>query len=164
MVSIVDFYRKTERRLSQLEKEEGFMFQRDLIESNNLALLLKDLARLAEEYNIEIYTCAEEKDYSNVGVPPGRCIDSTIITNILGRNVIYKKDPYQRKSCLCTISKDIGLNNTCMHGCVYCYATNDYSMAQRRYKEHDPNSPVLWGKLEYIKESTSAVNKKMKLF
>lgn len=163
MISIVDFYKKTERHLALLEKEEGFIFQRDLTVLNDIDLLLKDLAGIAKENNIEIYTCAEEKDYSQVGVTPGRCIDSTIITRIMGRNILYKKDPYQRESCLCNVSKDIGLNNTCMHGCPYCYATMDYAMAQRKYKEHDPNSPALWGKTNYRIESTPAVNNQMKL-
>lgn len=147
MVSIVDFYRKTDRRLSQLEKEEGFEFQKDIIDEESTIYLLKDLAKIAKINGIEIYTCAEERDYSKVGIPPGRCIDDRIIKKIRGKEIRYKKDPYQRDSCLCMISKDIGLHDTCMHGCQYCYATTNYNVAQLRYRQHDPLSPVLWGKM-----------------
>jgi hypothetical protein len=116
MVSIVDFYRKTERRLSQLEREEGYSFDRDVLSSNGITKLLKDLANIATKNNIEIFTCAEEKDYSQTGVLPGRCIDERLLTRIWSLNLKYKKDPYQRKPCLCMVSKDIGINNTCIHG------------------------------------------------
>jgi len=113
----------------------------------NTSYLLKGLAGIAAKDNIEIFTCAEEKDYSQFGVPPGRCIDERIITKIRGQELKYKKDPYQRDSCLCMISKDIGINDTCMHGCQYCYATTNYEVAQRRFAEHDPTAPAIWGKV-----------------
>ncbi len=40
MVSVVDFYQKTERRLSQLEDEEGFSFDRDALFSAGTASLI----------------------------------------------------------------------------------------------------------------------------
>lgn len=154
MVSIVDFYQKTERRLSQLEKEEGFSFNRDVLSSDGTTSLLKDLADIAKKNNIEIFTCAEERDYSQIGVPPGRCIDNRLLMKIRSLNLEYKKDPYQRESCLCMVSKDIGINDTCIHGCPYCYSTTNYAVAQRRFNEHDPDSPILWGKQEELPEIT----------
>jgi len=143
MVSIVDFYQKTDRRLSQLEKEEGFSFDRDVLSSAGTTSLLRNLADIARKNNMEIFTCAEEKDYSQTGVTPGMCIDNKLLMKISSSNLQYKKDPSQRDSCLCMISKDIGINDTCLHGCPYCYATVNYSVAQRRYTEHDPDSPIL---------------------
>ncbi len=154
MVSIVDFYQKTECRLSQLEKEEGFSFDRDALSSTGTASLLKDLADIAKKNNIEIFTCAEERDYSQIGVPPGRCIDNRLLMKIQSLNLEYKKDPYQRESCLCMVSKDIGINDTCIHGCPYCYSTTNYAVAQRRFNEHDPDSSILWGKQEELSETT----------
>lgn len=144
MVSIVDFYQKTDRRLSQLEKEEGFSFDRDASSSAGTTGLLKDLADIAGKNDIEIFTCAEELNYSHIGIPPGRCIDDGLLARNWSLNLRYKKDPSQRRSCLCMVSKDIGINDTCMHGCPYCYSTVNYTVAQRRYSEHDPNSPILW--------------------
>ena len=154
MVSIVDFYKKTERRLSQLEKEEGYSFDRDVLSSNGTISLLKDLADIARKNNIQIFTCAEESDYSQKGVPPGRCIDDRLLARIWSLNLEYKKDPYQRESCLCMASKDIGINDTCIHGCPYCYSTTNYAVAQRRFNEHNPDSPILWAKQEELPETT----------
>ena len=164
MVSIVDFYQKTERRLSQLEKEEGYSFDRDVLSSDGITSLLKDLADIARKNNIEILTCAEEKDYSQIGVPPGRCIDNRLLARIWSLNLEYKKDPYQRASCLCMVSKDIGINDTCIHGCPYCYSTMNYAVAQRRFSEHNPDSPILWGKPEKLPESTKEDDAQMRLF
>jgi DNA repair photolyase len=148
MISMVDFYRKTDRRLSILEKEEGYQFKRDIVDSEEMHQLLRFFSEIANKNNIEIFTCAEEKDYSKDGVPPGKCIDDEIIRKLNKSNLKYKKDPAQRESCLCMISKDIGINETCMHGCQYCYATTNNTIAERRNKEHDPLAPALWGKID----------------
>lgn len=164
MVSIVIYYQKTERRLSQLEREEGFSFDRNAVSSADTTSLLKDFADIARKNNIEIFTCAEKKDYSQIGVPPGRCIDDRLFTKVWSLNLVYKKDPYQREYCLCMVSKDIGVNNTCMHGCPYCYSTASYDVAKRRFDEHDPDSPSLWGNLEKSAEITKEADAQMRLF
>lgn len=143
VVSIVDFYRKTDRRLSQLERE-GFVFDRQAACSAGMVELLKDLAAIAREQDMEIFTCAEGHDLSQTGIPPGRCIDEQLLNRLWGLNLPYTKDPSQRELCLCTQSKDIGMNDTCIHGCPYCYATGDQALARRRYGEHDPRSPAIW--------------------
>jgi hypothetical protein len=133
-----------------MEMEEGFSFNRNALSSADMTDLLRDLAVIAKRSNIEIFTCAEERDFSEVGIPPGRCVDDRLLCQIWSLNLQYKKDPSQREYCLCTVSKDIGVNNTCIHGCPYCYSTRDCALAERRYSEHNPNSPMLWGDSGYI--------------
>ncbi|OBW62925.1 MAG: hypothetical protein A9183_00685 [Dehalococcoides mccartyi] len=148
MVSIVDLYKKTERRLYQLEKEESYSFNKDVSNCKDIRLLLKELSTIAKNNDIEIFTCAEEDNYSDVGVPPGRCIDDGLLNRLWPTRSKHKKDSYQREYCLCVESKDIGVNNTCLHGCPYCYATINSEVAQRRFNEHDPLSPTLWPKTD----------------
>ena len=146
MISFVDFYKNTDRRLLKLEREEGYLFQNELpIDSSSN--LVKFLADTANKNKMEIFTCAEEINYSRMGVRPGMCIDAHLISQLWLINVNDKKDPTQRDCCLCRQSKDIGINNTCLHGCTYCYATINSAIAQRRYNEHDPQSPLLFGQL-----------------
>lgn len=164
MVSLIDFYSKTDRRLSQLEKEEGFLFDRNASSSDYVVNLIKDLAAIARRNNMEIFSCAEERDYSGVGVTPGRCIDEKLLNRIWSSNLRYKKDPTQRMYCLCMISKDIGINDTCMHGCPYCYSTRNYALAQRRYSEHNPNSPVLWGSVGELAKTAKKADVQRRLF
>lgn len=164
MISLVDYYQKTNRRLSQLEEEEGYLFNRDADSSDDTINLLKSMANIARKNDIEIFTCAEANDYSNIGIPPGKCIDEQLLSKISSINLEYKKDPSQRAYCLCMISRDIGINNTCINGCPYCYSTINYAIAERRFREHDPDSPALWGKIDNVSEDTEESELQLKLF
>ncbi len=46
------------------------------------------------------------------------------------------KDPGQRNTCRCIVSKDIGQYSTCMHLCVYCYANTSPHRARRNYARY----------------------------
>ncbi len=162
MVSIIHFYKKTERRLSYLE-QKGFSFDRMAGSSNEMEDLLRDFAAIAGKHGMEIFTCAQERDYSDVGVLPGRCIDESLINRIWGLNLRYRRDPGQRKYCRCTVSRDIGMNDTCIHGCPYCYSTRDISVAERCYQGHDPSSPAIWNSPETPVEHSTVPRRQMRL-
>ena len=144
IVSIVDFYQKTDRRLRPLE-QEGFVFDKEAASGTTIKELFKELAAIAGKHGMQIASCAEERDFSDIGIPRGQCIDPTLIRALWSLPLPYKKDTSQRKHCHCTASRDIGINDTCIHGCQYCYSTINHDLAQRRYQEHDPNSPALSG-------------------
>lgn len=143
MLSIVHFYKKTDRRLSKLE-QDGVSFDKEAISSDHVAYLITDLASIAKQHNMESFTCASERDFTEFGMPPGRCVDGGLLHQLWGLPDHYPKDPYQRKYCRCSVSKDIGINDTCIQGCPYCYSTRNNEIAQRRYREHDPASPIMW--------------------
>ena len=155
MVSICDFYRKTDRRLTALEKE-GYWFNRDADSSPEVATLLKDIATIAARYDMEVFTCAEEVNFSTFGIRPGMCIDNDLVRQIWSISVCSEKDSSQREHCRCVVSKDIGMNDTCMHGCQYCYSTRNNELAERRHSEHNPDSPVLWGSARPLTEAEQA--------
>ena len=160
MVSIVDFYHKTDRRLSQLERA-GFLFDRKAGSSADMVSLLKDLATIAGRRDMEIFACAEDRDFRELGIPPGRCIDESLLNRVWALNLRYRKDPAQRRFCLCMVSKDIGINDTCIHGCPYCYSTRNHTLAERRYQEHDPQSPSMWGDGEMLPRIASRQSEQM---
>jgi hypothetical protein len=137
--AVTDFYPKIDKRLQRLE-QEGFVFDR---KCDTIGDLLKELAAIAGENGMQISACAEERDFSQSGVLPGSCIDAELINTLWPLSIDYKKDPGQRKHCLCSVSKDIGASNTCTHACIYCYASSNYQEALRRYRKHDSNSPAL---------------------
>lgn len=162
MVSIVDYYQKTDRRLSKLEKE-GFIFDREAAHTQSIWDLLRDLSLIAKTNEMEIFTCAEEQDFSSAGIPPGSCIDGELLYRLWSLHGHTKKDPTQRAACLCVLSRDIGMNDTCIHGCPYCYSTQNIEIAGRRYSEHNPESPVIWGKARELSEAERANQLKTRL-
>ena len=83
--------------------------------------------------------------------------DDEYIENVFGIPVISKNDPSQRKECGCVISRDIGMYDSCLFGCQYCYATQSFELAHRHHDEHNPQSPSLVGWYEPTIKSTSSV-------
>ncbi len=107
--------------------------------------LMSTLVGVAIENDMEIVTCAEELDLQIYGIRPGKCVDDKHIQRIFGLDGTHKKDPSQRKSCGCVVSKDIGIYDSCLFGCVYCYATSIFERAKVNYGQHKSTSPSLIG-------------------
>ena len=144
VISVMDVYRKIGKRLHSLA-ENGF----ELITPNILALeyLMRSLATMAKTNGMEIFSCAEEMDFSSCGVRPGKCIDDRYIARVFDLKVPCAKDPSQRKACGCVVSKDIGAYDTCMFGCAYCYATSSFELAKENHQRHDPAAASLISRL-----------------
>lgn len=142
VISIVTFYRKMEKRLRALGKEG---IELTTVEGEALHDLMRALARTAHENNMEILSCAQNLNLSPSGIRPGKCIDDALISDVFGITVPSKKDPSQRSACGCVTSRDIGVYDSCLFGCKYCYATTSFDRARASHEEHDPSSPSLIG-------------------
>ncbi len=142
VVSIVDIYGKARKRLRELA-EQGV----ELLDGEGQAFddLMYALARTANENGMEIVSCAEKIDLQPYGIQPGKCVDDEYIAKTFGINVTDKKDPSQREACGCVVSKDVGMYDSCLYGCRYCYAVSSFERARANYEEHDPSSPSLIG-------------------
>jgi hypothetical protein len=140
-VSLVDLYRKTERRLRKLENGEAFAV--DPAGDPGLPAMLSGLVRAAQEAGMDLRTCAESEDGTSLGARPGRCVDPGRLGRIAPGPFPQTKDPGQRVACRCAPSRDIGMTDTCLHGCVYCYATRSFETAQANHARHDPAAPSL---------------------
>lgn len=92
-------------------------------ERNEIA---KNLAQIARENGIQLEACAEELDYSKHGIKASKCIDPEFWSKLLGAKVKTKRLDGTRKNCGCMPCIDIGIYNTCSHGCLYCYANGFY--------------------------------------
>ena len=152
ITSIITLYRKALRNLAPLEKQ-GYTFDKDPRGNPETEALLSYMAMCAAEHGMDIFACAEPRDYTHVGIRPSRCIDAALIRELWGIPVSSKKDPGQREHCGCAVSRDIGMTDTCPHGCPYCYSTMNPEIALRRYKTHDPGSTALIGSPEPSKEA-----------
>jgi hypothetical protein len=92
---------------------------------------------------MQLFSCASEHDFSAHGIKPSRCIDPGLLSELFGIETAVKKDPYQRKECGCAASRDIGMYDTCLFGCSYCYATTNIERAKANFARHDPDGPSL---------------------
>jgi hypothetical protein len=117
IVSFFDCYAKAGKRL----KQAGIAAQAATGTPELRANLLGFLATIARRFDLEIQSCAEEASTA-AAVAPGKCIDEKLLNGLFGLNLEYRKDPSQRKLCLCQQSLDIGSYGACGHGCLYCYA------------------------------------------
>jgi len=141
MISFCSWYRKTSRRMGELEGA-GWEFEK---EPAGVHGFLSELTALASSRGMKIYSCAGAEDYSDAGIENGSCVDATLINTLWGLDLPTKKDPGQREHCLCAPSKDIGVKDTCVHGCKYCYSTVNDKVAGVHYEEHDPEAPTITG-------------------
>jgi predicted adenine nucleotide alpha hydrolase (AANH) superfamily ATPase len=142
VISITNVYRKTRKRLQTLES--GGVELQDC-EGEAFGNLMAAFAKVAHENGMAIFSCAEESGWRTYGILPGKCIDDAYIKAVFGLEVSHKKDPSQRKACGCIVSKDIGMYDSCIYGCIYCYATTSFEQAKVNYGRHHPNSPSLIG-------------------
>ncbi|MFA6846405.1 MAG: DUF1848 domain-containing protein [Sphaerochaetaceae bacterium] len=86
--------------------------------------LAEAFSTIAGKHHMELCTCSEPEDYSKYHITPARCIDAALIAELKGRGIKATKDRNQRKECGCCQSIDIGMYDTCPHGCKYCYANS----------------------------------------
>ena len=131
--------------------------------------LLGRFAEIAQEYGISIDACAEEQDFGHLGVQRAHCIDRERIERIGGFKLNVDRDHNQRPAGGCVSSIDIGMYNTCLNGCRYCYANYQERLVRKNLAMHDPASPLLFGtvaegdvirerKMESLKERQMRLN------
>jgi hypothetical protein len=118
------------------------------------------LAALNRRWMLSVTACAEGRDLSRFGIGRGQCVsydlmtrefeDDRLLMDFLQPNeqqtpggtanvadpTRWLKDPGQRNTCRCIVSKDIGQYSTCMHLCTYCYANTSPARARRHYSRY----------------------------
>ena len=110
------------------------------------------LARIARAEGMEMAACCEPEDFAAHGIGPARCIDAALLERIAGRPLGLAKDRNQRALCGCAASVDIGAYNTCLNGCLYCYANYNARAVQANAAAHDVASPLLVGNVDAVRD------------
>lgn len=135
VISFVDKYGKNAKSFAEKGIRELFY--------EEMTAIAEGFADVSKEYGFDINTCAEKAELGLYGIGHSSCIDVKRIQKITGREIDAAFDKNQRKGCGCAVSVDIGAYDTCMHGCVYCYANRSAKSACNRYSKHDPFSPSM---------------------
>ncbi len=66
-----------------------------------------------------------------------------VTDNLYAVRTCGNRDSGQRKYCGCIASKDIGQYNTCLHGCLYCYANTSPESARENFLWHNPDDEMI---------------------
>lgn len=140
VVSLLDRYAKVRRRFAPLVREGLALADWDPIRHGPL---MADLARRAADNGIAVQSCAEAVDLTPFGISPGACVDGQLLARLFGVPDPGRTDPGQRKRCRCAPSRDIGMYDTCVFACRYCYATGRPEAAARRFRSHRPDESAL---------------------
>jgi hypothetical protein len=161
VISILTVYPKIRRRLERMARQGASLTPPG--EGNDgwysaawFADLMRDLSSIAVDYDLEVTSCAMEVDLASYGIFPGKCVDDEYIAEVFGLDVVHTKDPGQRNACGCVISRDIGMYDSCLFGCRYCYATSSFARARKNHASHDPRSPSLLGWHEIVRNENIA--------
>lgn len=149
VISFLDMYGKTRRQLQRVSEEHSVEFRPpELAERREIAV---HMAELAAENGMRLEACCEP-DLVHGLVRPGRCINADRLSQA---GACFHDSPRNRPTrpgCGCSASVDIGAYDSCLSGCVYCYATRGAATAAKRHSRHDPASPFLINPVSSTKE------------
>lgn len=108
--------------------------------------LMFQFSKIGTEYGMQLQLCCEDYDFTQYGISNQGCINATFLQRITGISTTYLPGNL-RKHCHCVKSIDVGVYNSCCHGCVYCYANFEEDLVLANKNAHDPNSSLLIGHL-----------------
>ena len=151
VISFVDVYAKNQKNLAALEPCN--------LPAEALGAFAGKLAAVARENGMVTATCAEKIDLQKYGIQHNCCVDKTLIEEIIGMPLKVKKDKVQREECGCVESMEIGSYNTCLHGCIYCYANYSGDSVRKNCTKYDPHAPLL---CDTLLESDVVTERKVK--
>jgi DNA repair photolyase len=108
----------------------------------NRRRLVDELAGIASSHGITLKACCSDELLGR-GVEKARCVDRRQVVGIWPSLKLEAPPAPSREECGCTRSYDIGAYDSCLHGCVYCYATRDREVARARRATHVPTGACL---------------------
>lgn len=138
IISFLDIYKNTEKN----KKILGYLD----VSTDQIKLLAEKLALIAQDYGIQLQTCAEEIDLQSFGFRQRSCMDEEYFAQVTGNHYHYKEGNL-RPHCHCVQVTDLGVYNSCPHLCHYCYANYDEALVMKNHLQHDSNSSLLIGHL-----------------
>jgi hypothetical protein len=155
----VNLYQRARLRLDEQADSESFSYRFLSIDATQSARSRKgvpytlaemkerseELGAIAAARGIELQSCCLAPIVDpDRNVLQARCV--VRLEKICGHPVSLRTRS-TREGCACVESKDIGVYETCPHGCgaTYCYAVRDHDRAVRNQRAHDPRAESLIG-------------------
>ena len=132
---MADHYLRNDKNLKSIQWRNA--------KEEEISDLINSMLAIAKKHNIKLQSCAED-GLSKYGVTSGKCIDDELIGKLIGSNIKVPSSK-ERPGCHCVQSVDIGVYNTCLHDCVYCYANYSFESVKRNYAQHNKESLMIIG-------------------
>ena len=137
IISFIDLYQKTKRNFPNAKE----------VTPEERLKIGEEFAKIGEKYNIKVKTCVEGTELEKFGIDSSGCMTKEVIERAIHKNLDIPKQKARNDECYCLLNNDIGEYNTCNHGCLYCYANSNKKLVERKFKLHDPKSPILIGEI-----------------
>lgn len=135
VISFIDLYEKTLRNFKGV-KSVGRKERKAIVSA---------FVEIGNHYGIRIKTCAEGEVWTEDGADCSGCLTKEVLEQALGEALCIPAKARAREACSCLLGNDIGVYNTCGHGCLYCYANYDDRIVEENRRRHNPRSPFLIG-------------------
>ncbi len=139
VISFAHSYVKTKRNMDAAARAHDFTWED--IDASWKRTMAEKLAKIARDHGKNLTICAQP-EFASGNAGESRCIDAARLSRIAGHPIAAKQKG-NRPGCACFESRDIGDYDSCPHGCVYCYAVRNRSLARARFAAHDPHSEFL---------------------
>ncbi len=101
--------------------------------------LLTELSACAASHGMELRVCSNPE----FDLPTSQCVSAEIFSGYGGNVALDLRPGPSRQGCRCLKSVDIGMDNTCIGGCKYCYVVTLQKTALRNFDNHDPATVML---------------------
>ena len=137
VISFIDLYEKTRRNFPEVRT----------VPPEQRLILGKAFCEIGRRYGMTVKPCAEGNELARFGADCRGCMTVQTYETAIHRQLNVPVRTSSRKECACYLSGDIGEYNTCGHLCRYCYANYDANTVKANMARHDPESPLLIGRL-----------------
>lgn len=135
VISFIDLYQKVRKNFPEAKA----------VEREDRLYLGENMAKIAKDHGMVLRPCSEGTELEMFGADCSGCMTQPIYEKAVHNTMNFPKGKNARNSCACYLGGDIGMYNTCLHMCRYCYANYDEQTVRENHEKHDPNSPLLVG-------------------
>ena len=137
VISFIDLYEKTKRNFPEAKT----------VSLEDRMTLGKAMAEICGRCGMTLRPCAEGNELAPFGADCSGCMTAAMYEQAIGQRLKIPSRAPARKACACYLGGDIGAYNSCGHLCRYCYANYDAEVVRANMKAHDPQSPLLIGRV-----------------
>lgn len=100
---------------------------------------LQELFSIASSHGMALRACCNPE----FGFPASQCISHELFSEYkekIGEHIAQRPS---RSGCQCLRAVDIGMDNSCMGGCPYCYVVVSHKTAEKNFNQHNPEATSL---------------------